>query len=122
VWLAAAALGTRCLFEPVMVPYYIVPMLALALVAGSSRGWTRWLLACGAGLGLTIMVDSHSSVWTYWFEMSGFIAAFLGLTWPSSAPKATSPPTSEATLISGEVEGDGTLSSVGSGALGSYDR
>ena len=110
VWLAAAVLGTRCLFEPVMVPYYIVPMVALALVAGASSGWIRWVLVAATGLGLTIMVDSHSGIWTYWFEMAGLTVAMLGAAWPSSVQKAASFNAPDEAPIEGEGELDGALS------------
>jgi len=85
VWLAAALLGTRCLVEPVMVPYYVMPVVALALVAGASGGRIRWLLVCAAGVGLTVMVGFHADIWAYWFEMAGLMSAMLALAWPFPA-------------------------------------
>jgi hypothetical protein len=84
VWLAAAALGARCLFESVMDPYYVMPAVALALVAGASQGRVRGTLSFAAGLALTVMVFSHPDKWAYWFEMAGLMGAMLGFAWPRS--------------------------------------
>jgi hypothetical protein len=96
VWLAAAALGARCLFESVMDPYYVMPAVALALVAGATRGPIRGTLTFAAGIGLTVMVFSHPGMWAYWFEMAGLTGAMLGFAWPRSVSKtATSSPEGE---------------------------
>ena len=42
VWWAAFALALRCVFEPVMVAYYLWPALAVALIA-ATRTWPRVL-------------------------------------------------------------------------------
>jgi hypothetical protein len=84
-WLAAIAAGIRCLFEPVMAPYYVMPAVAIAFAVGATRGSIRWLLTLIAGFALTIMTFSHSGMWTYWFEMAGLLAAVF----VSSRPLAT---------------------------------
>lgn len=93
VWLAAAVLGARCLFESVMDPYYVMPAVALALVAGAAQGRVRGVLTIVAGLALTVMVFSHPDKWAYWFEMAGLMGAMLGFAWPRSdvQPVAASP-------------------------------
>jgi hypothetical protein len=82
VWLAAAVLATRCLFESVMDPYYVMPAVVLALVAASEVGRARFLGACAAGAGLTVLTYFRPDMWAYWFEMAGTIAALLTLVWP----------------------------------------
>jgi hypothetical protein len=76
-WLASLACGIRCLFEPAMIPYYVMPTVALAFVVGAKRGRTRCFLTVAAGLGLIVMTYSHSNIWTYWFEMVGLMTAML---------------------------------------------
>jgi hypothetical protein len=94
VWLAAAALAARTIFESVMVPYYVMPGLVLALVAGARAGRsTRWLGSCIAGAGLTVVTFTHHGRWEYWLAMSALTVAVLALTWPSQArPNATEAP------------------------------
>ena len=81
VWLAALVLAARTLFEPVMVPYYVMPGLALSLVAGR-RHTLRWLGVCVAGAGLTVMTFTHHGRWEYWLALTGLTAAMLTLAWP----------------------------------------
>jgi len=81
VWLAALVLAARTVFEPVMVPYYVMPGLAFALVAGR-RHTLRWLGVCGAGAGLTVMTFTHHGRWEYWLAMMGLTALTLALAWP----------------------------------------
>jgi hypothetical protein len=76
-WLMAVALGLRSLFEPVMAPYYVMPAVAIAFAVGSIQWKIRWILTLASGIGLTIMTFSHSSVWTYWFEMTVLMGTML---------------------------------------------
>jgi len=95
VWLVAAALAARTLFEPVMVPYYVVPGLALALVVAARGGTLRWLGTCAAGAGLTVLAFTHHGRWEYWLALSGLTVAVLVLAWPARATSSgpQSPPT-----------------------------
>ena len=92
-WLAAVAVSIRCLFEPVMVPYYVMPSVAISFAVGATRETFRWLLTLAAGFGLTLMTFSHSNMWTYWFEMAGLMAALLIF----AQPTPTAGPRSRAT-------------------------
>ena len=85
VWLAAVSLAVRCVFEPVMVPYYVMPPVVLALVVGAARGRLRWSLTLAAGLGVTVMTFSHASEWTYWCEMTALLIAMFVLARPRFA-------------------------------------
>jgi hypothetical protein len=82
VWLAALVLAARTVFEAVMVPYYVMPGLALAVVA-ASRNTLRWLGACVAGAGLTVMTFTHHGRWEYWLAMTGLTVTMLALAWPA---------------------------------------
>jgi hypothetical protein len=109
VWLAAVVLGIRCLFEPVMVPYYVMPTVALALVSGVSRGRARWALTWAFGIGLIIMVDSHSGMWTYWCEMAGLMGVMLALAWPTSVPETAHVQDELATSLTLESQAPATI-------------
>lgn len=78
VWLAAAALAGRCLFESVMVPYYVMPVVALCLVVAATSVW-RWRQAASVVMGglLTVVVFWHFGMWPYWSVMAALTVAML---------------------------------------------
>jgi hypothetical protein len=82
VWLAAVVMTGRCLFEAVMVPYYVMPALALALIAGVHESQWRWLGAVAASSGVTVLTFWHANMWIYWLEMTALLATVLILTFP----------------------------------------
>jgi hypothetical protein len=106
VWLAMVALAARCVFESVMIPYFVMPVVALGLIAVASRGRLRWLCACATGVGLTVMVHMQLAAWSYWLLMTGLVAVFLGL----AAPRLMASPT--ATAASTASAPDGSESSA----------
>jgi len=65
----AVALALRCVFESVMVAYYLWPVLAVALVAAVAR-WSRLLAAAVVASGLTFVSQvSWHGRWTWWSAM-----------------------------------------------------
>jgi hypothetical protein len=76
LWWTAVALALRSVFEPVMVAYYIWPVLAVALIT-ASRSWPRLAATflISATLSFGSQVSWHSP-WTWWAPM----VAGLGLT------------------------------------------
>lgn len=84
VWLAAACLASRCLFEAVMVPYYVMPGVVLALVAATSAARWRWMLAAAVGAGVTVQTFFHQGSWAFFSEMSALLIAMLVVAWPGS--------------------------------------
>jgi hypothetical protein len=76
LWWVAAALAIRCVFEPVMVAYYVWPALAVALIAASSR-WSRLILTSLAVVILTFVSGAGwRGPWIWW----GSMVTGLGLT------------------------------------------
>lgn len=76
LWWVAVALALRCAFEPVMVAYYLWPVLAVALMA-ASRSWWRLVTTSLVASALTIVSQaSWHGPWLWW----GSIVAGLGLT------------------------------------------
>ncbi len=76
LWWAAVALALRCVFEPVMVAYYLWPPLAVALIP-ATRTWPRLLAASVFAAAVTFgSQSSWRSPWGWW----GFMLAGLGLT------------------------------------------
>ncbi len=87
VWLAAVALGLRCLTESVMVPYYVMPVVTLAVVSIMMVAPLRRMRLAGiaaAGAGLTVLTFYHHGMWLYWSEMAAVTAAMLALAWPAA--------------------------------------
>jgi len=84
-WLLAAALSVRVFFESVMVPYYVMPGVVLAVLAsfGTRR---RWPLTTMAGAALTVVTFTRHGEWAYWGMTCGIAAAMLILSWPPSDP------------------------------------
>jgi hypothetical protein len=54
LWWVAVALALRCVFEPVMVAYYLWPVLAVALIT-ASRSWPRLVATSLAAVTLTFV-------------------------------------------------------------------
>jgi len=84
VWLAAVVLALRCLFESVMDPYYVMPVIVLALVVASNLGGLRFMGAVAGGAGLTVLTYYRPDMWVYWFEMTGVMVAMVVLAWPAT--------------------------------------
>ena len=82
LWCTSLALALRCLFEPIMVPYYLLPGLALALVLASVRSPRVFLGAIIAALVCTWLSYYHLSPWAYYVLFSLPLLVTLALSWP----------------------------------------
>jgi len=68
IWWTGVALALRCVFESVMVAYYIWPPLALALIT-ASRSYVRLVIAGSVATTLTFVTqDSWHNTWG-WYAM-----------------------------------------------------
>jgi hypothetical protein len=74
IWLAGVALGVRCLFEPVVDPYYVAPAIGFALVGVASCRRAYPVVGVAAGLALTMVTYVRLDVWSYWLLMVGAMA------------------------------------------------
>jgi hypothetical protein len=85
LWWVAAALALRCLFEPVMVAYYVWPVLAVALVTASVK-WSRLIPTAVVTSVLTfVSQNSWPGPWIWW----GSAVTGLVLTLFFAAPRET---------------------------------
>ncbi len=77
LWWAAVALALRSVFESVMVPYYLWPVLAVALVA-AVRSWPRLAAASVAAAAVTFgsQISWHGP-WSWWSLMIAGLAVTL---------------------------------------------
>lgn len=82
VWLAAACLTLRCVFESVENPYYVWPALALILVGVATRGGWRLPTALLLSLALTVFAEYHLSPWGWYLPVVGMLGAALVCAWP----------------------------------------
>jgi hypothetical protein len=88
LWWAALALALRCVFEPVMVAYYLWPTLAVALVA-ATRTWPRLLAASVMVAAVTFGSQSQwRSPWGWWGSMVAGLALTL---WFARVPPRKTP-------------------------------
>jgi hypothetical protein len=85
IWLIAVALGARCVFDAVIVPYYVMPTVALALAAASIAPPARFALTAIAGAGLTVMTFTHHGMWEYWLMMTALVVTMLVVAWPQES-------------------------------------
>jgi hypothetical protein len=79
LWWVAVALAVRCVFESVMVAYYVWPALAVALVA-ASVSWSRLIPAGLVAVAVTFASQlTWRSPWGWWTLMMVGLAATLFL-------------------------------------------
>jgi hypothetical protein len=95
IWLAAACLGMRCMFEAVMTPYYLAPPLILALAIASRQGNKRFFAACVIALETTIFAYHHLNPWVWWLPVVAGMAAVLALGYPVHGSVADPLPTAD---------------------------
>ena len=76
-WAATLALAARCVFEPVVVPYYVTPAVALALLTAFELGRVRATLAAGLGLAVTAIVFQHAGPVRWWLQLVALLAGLL---------------------------------------------
>ncbi len=88
LWWLSLALAFRCVFEPVMVAYYLWPVLAVALIA-SSAGRQR-LVATSVAVTILTFASQASSrgPWAWW----GSMVVGLALTLLLARPQQLGPP------------------------------
>jgi hypothetical protein len=86
LWWIAVALALRSVFEPVMVAYYVWPVLAVALIP-ASRSWPRLAAAAAVAAGLTFAAQiAWRDPWSWWLLMITGLAAVL---WLARVPPAS---------------------------------
>lgn len=89
LWWTALALALRSFFEPVMVPYYAWPVLAVSLIpAALGRRRLIWASAASAAITGAAQGTSHSA-WIWWVPIAAGLIILLALT--RRRPPAASP-------------------------------
>jgi hypothetical protein len=76
-WWIAAALALRCVFESVMVAYYVWPVLAFALCSAAVV-WSRLIATAVVSTALTFATQlSWHGAWGWWAMVVGALAVLL---------------------------------------------
>jgi hypothetical protein len=79
LWWTAVALALRSVFEPVMVAYYLWPVLAVALIT-ASRSWPRLVAASVTAATLTFVSQAAwRGQWGWWATMIAGLGLILFL-------------------------------------------
>jgi hypothetical protein len=90
VYALAVVFAARCIFESVMVPYYVMPAVCMALLVSFVGGWARRLTTLTAALALTVVTFYRVGEWRYYVEMVGLLAVMLAAAQPSTARRTAS--------------------------------
>jgi hypothetical protein len=85
VYALAVVFAARCVFESVMVPYYVMPAVCMAVLVSFVREWPRRLTTVTAALALTVVTFYRVGEWRYFIEMGGLLAVMLVAAHPSLA-------------------------------------
>ena len=86
IWLAALVLEIRCAFEPVMVPYYLLPGLTLVSVVavGATKSRPRRVIALFAVASCTLLSYQHLRPWAYYLAVMASLSLAMITSWPRS--------------------------------------
>lgn len=92
LWLCAAILAARCVFEAFICPYYLAPPLFLALVMASCASRGRFGGALMFSAAASIYAYLYLSPWIWWLPVVAGLAAVVGLGYPSVGVKKDEEP------------------------------
>lgn len=88
LWWTALAFALRCVFESVMVAFYLWPALAVALIP-AARSWWRELAAFAPAAVLTFASQmAFGGTWRWWLPMMAGLILILGFARVRPARKA----------------------------------
>ncbi|MGH9100034.1 MAG: hypothetical protein ACRDV8_07380, partial [Acidimicrobiales bacterium] len=79
VAVAALCLSLRCVFEPVMFPYYVVPALLLAVLGAAAVGRRRFIVSVGAVAACSWAAYSGAAPWAYYLLVTGLLLVACAL-------------------------------------------
>jgi hypothetical protein len=77
-------LATRCLFEAVMTPYYLVPPLVLLAVVAARRPPARFLLVVGSAVAVSLFAYLRLDPWAWWLPVVAGLTLTVALARPPS--------------------------------------
>ncbi len=89
LWLGSVAFALRCVFESVMVPYYVWPVVALAVAAAATSSWRRLVIAFAIASLLCGVTYVHLARWPYWLAMTSLIVLLSAVAAPQSIRRSS---------------------------------
>ena len=93
---ASLAFAARCVFEPVMVPYYMAPALVFAILLASNKSRSALASTVGSACCLTAVVETHAGPVRWWLETVGLLVGLhLAARWrrhPCEIPRSAEVP------------------------------
>lgn len=99
LWLAAAVLASRCLFEAVMTPYYLAPPLILSIVLSARMGARRFWAVVAISLEVTVFAYHHLEPWAWWLPILVALVGVLALNFPAGMPSPSGTQAPGSTVI-----------------------
>jgi hypothetical protein len=90
VFALAVVFAGRCIFESVMVPYYVMPTVCMAVLVSFVGGWARRLTTLTAAVVLTVVTFYRVGEWRYYVEMVGLLAVMLAAALPTTGHRTQS--------------------------------
>ena len=87
VWLVAVAFAGRCFFEPVMVPFYLCPALAVAALLAAEKGSLRLMASGALAVAVTVVAHTRAAPLQWWLIIVALLATCLAV---SAVPRASS--------------------------------
>lgn len=91
LWLAAAVLASRCMFEAVMTPYYMAPPLFLALVLVARQNPRRFWAAAILAIEVTVFAYHHLNPWIWWLTVVAGMCGIVALGYPNDLERSPQP-------------------------------
>ena len=87
VWLVGVSLSFRIVVEPVLLPYYLAPILLVLIVTISHLSLARECCAVACGFLAAVVISLKLPVWPYWISVLLSLGMLLLATYPSGADK-----------------------------------
>lgn len=91
LWASGVALAGRCVFEAVMVPYYVMPGSVVLVVAASRSRPRAMPAALAAALFLTVYTNWRWDYWPWYVEMTLLFGVTAWLARPGAIAPSGSP-------------------------------
>lgn len=82
VWLATLCLAVRCVFEPVMFPYYTLPALLLVVLGAGIGSRRQFIVALGAAGACLWVAGVNTPPWEYYVLVTVLLLAACLLSIP----------------------------------------
>jgi hypothetical protein len=90
VWLATVCLFGWVFFEPVMAPYYVWPVVTMALLGAASATWPRLVIAVAGVTAAAVWSSAHLAPWVYWAPVVVGLGLAVAVVYPGRRDERSS--------------------------------